>query len=46
MGTLATQHGELIEQYGVLGVRYQSLREFYKCVTRQLNEHKTPEGCL
>lgn len=46
MGTLATAHADLIGQYGVLGVRYQTLRQFYLCVTRQLNEHKTPEGCL
>lgn len=46
MGTLATAHGELIGQYGVLGVRYETLREFYKCVTGALNEGKAPEGCL
>lgn len=46
MGTLATAHPVLVEQYGVLGVRYQTLREFYKCVVRTMNEGKSPEICL
>lgn len=46
LGEITTKHTELVSQYGVLGVRYQSLRAYYKCVLRQMNEHKTTEGCL
>lgn len=46
MGTIAVAHPKLVEQYGVLGVRYQSLREFYKCVARTMNEGKSPKECL
>lgn len=46
MGTVVQHDNGLIEQYGVLGVRYQSLRAFYACVATQLNDHKSPKGCL
>jgi hypothetical protein len=46
MGELTTKHISLVEQYGVLGVRYQSLREFYNCVRVTVNEGKAPKSCL
>lgn len=46
MGTLAKAHAKLIEQYGTLGVRFNTFREFYDCVVEQVNEHKAPETCL
>jgi hypothetical protein len=46
MGELAVKHVGLIEQYGILGVRYQTLREFYSCVARTVNEGKSPKVCV
>jgi hypothetical protein len=46
MGELATKHPQLVKQYGVLGVRYQTLRELYKCVAGAVNTGKSPSGCL
>ena len=33
-------------KYGVLGVRFNTLREFYGCVREAVNTQKEVEGCL
>lgn len=46
LGTLAVAHTRLIEQYGVLGVRFNTFRQFYDCVRKEVNEGKSGKGCL
>jgi hypothetical protein len=46
MGTLATAYAKLVQQYGTLGVRFDTFREFYSCVREQINNHKTADTCL
>jgi hypothetical protein len=46
MGTLTEAYGQLVVQYGTLGVRFNTFREFYDCVRQQINEHKTADRCL
>ena len=46
MGTLTEAYGKLVAQYGTLGVRFNSFRQFYDCVRQQINNHKTANSCL
>lgn len=46
MGTITVDSAETTRKYGVLGVRFNTLRSFYKCVRAQVNDHKSPESCF
>lgn len=46
MGTLAIDSAEMSVRYGVLGVRYNTLRQFYLCVREAVNSQKDVEVCL
>lgn len=46
MGTLALDNAELTRKYGVLGVRFNTLREFYGCVREAINTQEPVEDCL
>jgi hypothetical protein len=46
MGTLAVDQPVTAGLYGDLAVRFNTFREFYNCVRRQVNDHKTTESCL
>ncbi len=45
MGAITVDSGLLTQAYGVLAVRFNTLREFYGCVRAQVNEHKAPADC-
>ncbi len=45
MGTLAIDNVELAQRYGRLGIRFNTLREFYRCVREAANAGKGAEGC-
>jgi hypothetical protein len=46
MGTLTNAYAALLQQYGKLGVRFNTLGQFYDCVRDQVNNHKSPDSCL
>ena len=46
MGTLAVVGLSDAEKYGVLATRFNTLRDFYRCVREQINNHTTAESCL
>jgi predicted small lipoprotein YifL len=46
MGTVTEAYGKLLQQYGTLGVRFNTFREFYDCVRKQINDHKPAKTCL
>jgi len=46
MGSLTDGYAKLLQQYGTLGVRFNTFREFYDCVRVQINEHKPANSCL
>lgn len=46
MGALALADATLAGAYGELAVRFNTLRQFYACVRRQINDHKTTDRCL
>jgi hypothetical protein len=45
MGSLAIASGVDAAAYGRLGVRYQTLRGFYRCVRDQHNAGKSTDLC-
>lgn len=46
MGTIVIDSSDLTRKYGVLGVRYNTLREFYGCVREAANTQKEVKDCL
>lgn len=46
MGTLAVTSATDTQKYGVLAVRYNTLRAFYNCVRDQVNNHKSAAECV
>lgn len=46
MGTIVLDNAELTRKYGVLGVRYNTLREFYGCVREAVNTQTEVKDCL
>lgn len=45
MGTLALDQPASARLYGELAVRFNGLRQFYRCVRAQLTAHQAPETC-
>lgn len=46
MGTVTVDSAEMSRKYGALGVRFNTLREFYECVREAANTQGNPEDCL
>jgi hypothetical protein len=46
MGTITVDDANVSKEYGVLGTRFNTLRELYNCVRAQVNEHKSPKECV
>jgi hypothetical protein len=46
MGAVTEAYAKLVAQYGTLGVRFNTFRQFYDCVRQQINNHKTADSCL
>lgn len=46
LGAVTLDSADMALKYGVLGVRFNTLREFYGCVREAVNTQKEVEGCL
>lgn len=46
MGTLALDQPVTARLYGELAVRFNTLRQLYRCVRDQVNTHQSTEKCL
>lgn len=46
MGTLAIDSADLTRKYGVLGVRFNTFRQFYACVREAVNTQQRPDDCV
>lgn len=46
MGELAIDTAERDSEYGLLGVRFNALRDLYKCVSVAVNTETAPDHCL
>lgn len=46
MGAITVDSAELTRKYGTLGVRFNTLREFYSCVRTAVNTNKPVKDCL
>ena len=46
MGTLAVDQPVTAEKYGILAVRFNTLRALYNCVRSQVNDGASPAECI
>ena len=46
LGELALENAETGRKYGVLAERFNSLRQFYKCVQQAVNSQQDAENCV
>jgi hypothetical protein len=46
MGALVLDNANISLKYGVLGVRYNTLRQFYSCVREAVNNQAEAKDCM